>query len=124
MELHGKSIIGGKPVASPNASTFSGFNATTGEKLEPLCSEATAAEADRALSLAATAFERYSRLAPEKIALFLDRVADEIMGLGDALIQRASIETALPEARLTGERARTREPIQNVRRTRSKRFMG
>ena len=40
-------------------------------------------------------------------AEFLERIADEIQGLGDELIQRANAETALPEARLTGERART-----------------
>lgn len=43
----------------------------------------------------------------EALATFLERIADEIMVLGDALIERAGLETALPAARLTGERGRT-----------------
>src|SRR5690606_3707207 len=38
---------------------------------------------------------------------FLDAIGDEINALGDELIRRAMQETGLPEARLTGERART-----------------
>src|SRR5262249_8524443 len=41
------------------------------------------------------------------VALLLDTIAEEIGALGDALIRRAQAETALPEARLVGERART-----------------
>lgn len=107
MELHGKNLISGKAIASPNTKTFSGVVAATGEKLSPVFHEATPAEADEALSLAAKAFEEYRRLPAEKIAAFLDRIAEEILKLGDELIQRASAETGLPEARLTGERART-----------------
>lgn len=107
MELHGKNLIGGKAVASANTKTFSGVNATTGEKLSPLFHEATSVEADEALVLAAKAFEEYRRQPAEKIAALLDRVAEEILKLGDELIQRASAETGLPEARLTGERNRT-----------------
>ena len=40
-------------------------------------------------------------------AQFLERIAAEIEALGDALIERANAETALPAARLSGERART-----------------
>jgi len=107
MDLHGKNLIGGKTAASANTKTFSGVNAASGEKLPPLFHEATTAEADEALALAERAFEDYRRQPAEKIAAFLDRIADEILKLVDALIQRASAETALPEQRLTGERART-----------------
>lgn len=107
MELHGKNLICGRAVASPGTKTFSGIAAATGEKLSPVFNEATPAEADEALALAAKAFEEYRRLSAEKIALFLDRIAEEILKLGDELIQRAGLETGLPEARLVGERART-----------------
>jgi len=107
MELHGKNLIGGKAVASSSTKTFSGINPASGEKLTPTFHEATAAEADEAVALAETAFEQYRRQPAEKIAAFLDRIAEEIMKLGDELIQRASAETGLPEARLTGERNRT-----------------
>lgn len=107
MDLHGKNIIGGKSVASANAKTFQATAAVTGEKMQPLFREATAAESGEALKLAVEAFETYRALPPERIAEFLDKAADEIMRLGDDLIKRANLETALPEPRLIGERART-----------------
>src|SRR6185437_10228609 len=107
MELHGKNLIAGKAVASTGAKTFSGINAASGEKLSPLFYEATLAEADQAVALAEKAFEEYRRQPAGKIAAFLDRIAEEIFKLGEELIQRASVETGLPEARLVGERNRT-----------------
>src|ERR1700722_3968004 len=107
MELHGKNIIGGKTASAANAKKFSAINAATGEKLPPPFCEATAVEVDEALTLAEKAFEKYRALPPERIAEFLDKCAEEILKLGDELIKRANLETALPEARLTGERART-----------------
>ncbi len=107
MDLHGKNIIGGKAVASANAKTFSAFNATTGDKLSPHFFEATFAEADEALKLAEKAFEEYRALPPERIAEFLNKCAEEILKLGGDLIERANLETALPEQRLIGECSRT-----------------
>jgi NADP-dependent aldehyde dehydrogenase len=107
MELHGKSLIGGKIAASTGTKNFSAVAAATGEQLKPIFQEATPAEADDALTLAAKAFEEYRRLPADKIAAFLDRIAEEILKLGDELIQRASLETGLPEQRLIGERNRT-----------------
>ena len=107
MELHGQNIIGGKPTASADAKTFSADDAVTGEKLSPQFYAATFAEADEALKLAECAFEKYRALPPERIAEFLDQCAEEILRLGDELLKRANLETALPEQRLIGERART-----------------
>ena len=75
--------------------------------LQPPFTEATEPETDRALELAEKAYEPYRELSPERIAQFLEQIAEEILGLGDELIQRANQETALPEARLMGERTRT-----------------
>ena len=107
MELHGKNIIGGKSVAANNAKTFNSIAAASGEKLSPVFHKATPEQADEAVALATKAFEEYRKLPAEKIAEFLNRIAEEILKLGDALIQRASAETGLPEARLVGERGRT-----------------
>lgn len=107
MDLHGKNIIGGTTFATAGAGTFSAAAAVTGEKLAPLFYEATATEVDQAVKLAGEAFEEYRALPPEHVASFLERAAGEIMALGDELIRRANLETALPEARLIGERART-----------------
>ncbi len=107
MELHGKSLIGGRATVSANTKTFSSIVAATGEKMQPLFHEATSIEADEAMALAEKAFEDYRRQPAEEIAAFLDRIGEAILKLGDELIQRASAETGLPEARLIGERART-----------------
>jgi len=53
------------------------------------------------------AFHVYRKLKPEKIAEFLDKIADEIVALGDELLERGSAESGLPVARLTAERGRT-----------------
>ncbi|MCP4218526.1 MAG: aldehyde dehydrogenase (NADP(+)), partial [bacterium] len=53
------------------------------------------------------AFPIYRLKTPGQRADFLDKIGDEILALGDALIQRCMQETGLPEARLTGERGRT-----------------
>ena len=107
MDLHGKNFVGGKIIASSGAKIFSATAAVTGEKIMPQFFEATAAEADEALKLAEKAFEEYRALPPERIAEFLDKCAEEILRLGDALLHRATQETALPEPRLAGERTRT-----------------
>jgi acyl-CoA reductase-like NAD-dependent aldehyde dehydrogenase len=55
----------------------------------------------------AIAFEAYPNTNAEERALFLENISEEIVAIGDALIQRAAQETALPETRLAGERGRT-----------------
>ena len=53
------------------------------------------------------AFHVYSYIDKDKRALFLDEIANEIINLGDGLIERCCLETGLPEARIIGERGRT-----------------
>ena len=106
MELSGMNLIGGEPVEGTGAA-FHGVNAASGAQLEPAFHEAGAAEVDRALSVARAAFEIYGRSAPQERARFLRAVADELVVLGDELLDRAQAETALPLARLQGERTRT-----------------
>jgi NADP-dependent aldehyde dehydrogenase len=106
MQLHGKNIIGNRSAAA-GATSFTPINAATGEELSPHFYEATEPEINQALTSAEAAFEGYRAQPPDKTAAFLDRIAEEILRLGDELIRRANLETALPEQRLTGERART-----------------
>src|SRR3954463_1710017 len=70
-------------------------------------SVATEKEIQEAVAKATTAFEIYQRTSFAQRAEFLDTIADEIIELGDALIERAHLESGLPEARITGERGRT-----------------
>lgn len=86
---------------------FQATNPATGETLPGDFPEHTAADVNHACQLAADAFPAYRRLSPADKAAFLERIADEIIALGDELLQRANLETALPIARLTGERGRT-----------------
>ena len=111
MQLHGRNLIAGKPSAVAGL-TFASSSPADGRPLPPSFHEATPVEIDQALETAAAAFDRYRALDSGQIAAFLDRIADEIMKLGDDLLQRAQAETALPEARLTGERARTVHQIK------------
>ena len=62
---------------------------------------------DDALAAAAAAGPAFRDLPPARIAGFLEGIAVNIEALGDGLITTAAAETALPAARLTGERGRT-----------------
>ena len=70
-------------------------------------SVATEKEIEEAVAKATTAFEIYQRTSFAQRADFLDVIADEIIQLGDGLIERAHLESGLPEARIIGERGRT-----------------
>ena len=74
--------------------------------LKPPFYEATIAEAGMALRLAQESFDAFRSRSPEDRAQLLDAIADQIMALGDELLERAHQETGLPMPRLTGERAR------------------
>ncbi|MEP7001711.1 MAG: aldehyde dehydrogenase (NADP(+)) [bacterium] len=106
MELVGTNFIGGVSSAEGDA-LFRGVDPRTDSPIEPEFREATAAEVDRAVQLAAESFRGYGRTTPAKRSAFLRAIADEIVALGAALIDRAHLETALPIARLEGERGRT-----------------
>ena len=86
---------------------FRARNPWTGEPFGAEFVEATEAMVDRALVAAEGAFEPYRAAAPSARAAFLRRIGDEIVALGDELLELASAETALPPGRLTGERGRT-----------------
>src|SRR4030095_15726485 len=105
MPVSGKLLIGGAPVAT--ATTFQAVNATTGESMPPSFSAAGDAEVERACALAWAAFQPFRELEPAARARFLETIADQILALGDELLERGHAETGLPIARLTGERGRT-----------------
>lgn len=65
------------------------------------------ADVAAACAAAADAFDLYRATSREARAAFLERIASEILALGDDLIQAAMKESALPRQRLEGERSRT-----------------
>jgi NADP-dependent aldehyde dehydrogenase len=86
---------------------FRAKDPATGETLEGEFLEATPGEIDAAARAAERAFEPYAALAPGRRAEFLRAIAQQILALGDRLLERAGAETGLPSARLESERART-----------------
>lgn len=89
------------------SNSFYAYNPITNEKLEGAFTNASPEEIDASVKQAITAFETYRKKDKEDIASFLDQAAEEIMNLGDALLERCHLETALPMGRLQGERGRT-----------------
>ena len=106
MELHGHNLIGGSRSAL-GSETFTSANPASGSTFGISFHVATAGEVDAAVKAAFGAFPVYRSLPAEQRALFLERIAEELIELGDTLLERAHQETALPMARLTGERGRT-----------------
>lgn len=106
IELTGENFIGNQR-SSTGSDTFRAENRLTGVELEPSYRSATEGEVQRAAQLASQAALPYASLTPEQRANFLESIADQIEALGDGLLARANLETALPLARLTGERGRT-----------------
>ncbi len=93
--------------AKPAGKTVSAINPATGAALEPGYFWATADDVERAVQLAANAFQEYGRWPAKRRAAFLRRIAELIEANATAIQERANQETALPLARLQGETART-----------------
>lgn len=82
-------------------------NPETGETLEPAYRGATREQLDEACRLAWEAFDAYRATAPDTRAAFLERVAQNILELGEELVARTIAESGLPRPRIEGERGRT-----------------
>ncbi|WP_174362336.1 aldehyde dehydrogenase family protein [uncultured Caballeronia sp.] len=106
MQITGEMLIGKTAVRGTDA-TLHAFDPARNVELKPAFGGGGAKEVARAAELAEFAFDVYRLTALETRAQFLEAIADNIVALGDALIERAHAESALPKARLEGERGRT-----------------
>ncbi|APR38391.1 aldehyde dehydrogenase (NADP(+)) [Paraburkholderia sp. SOS3] len=106
MQITGDMLIGGSAVRGTKG-TLRAFDPARNIEIEPEFGAGGTVEVDRACELAALAFDPYRQAPLEKRARLLEAIADNIVELGDTLIERAQAESALPRARLEGERART-----------------
>lgn len=106
MQITGEMLIGRTDVRG-SAGALEAFDPTRGERLTPAFGAGTVQDVERACQLAAAAFDPFRALPLATRAEFLEAVAQAILDLGDALIERAHAETGLPAARLQGERGRT-----------------
>jgi NADP-dependent aldehyde dehydrogenase len=99
-------FIGSKAVKG-TAGELRSVDAATGEPMGPVFGGATREQLELACRLADQAFDIYRNTAPEARAGFLETVAQNILELGDELVERCMAESGLPRPRIEGERGRT-----------------
>jgi NADP-dependent aldehyde dehydrogenase len=102
----GHNFIGGQRSAAGTVIVKS-VDASTGDQLPYSFHQATLEEVARAAKAAAAAYPAYRGLSAARRAEFLDAIADELDALGDDFVALVCRETALPAARIQGERGRT-----------------
>jgi NADP-dependent aldehyde dehydrogenase len=106
MTITGEAIIDGVQERGA-AGSFQAWDPTARAYLEPSFHMVTPEQIDRACASAGAAFDAFRATTDEQRAQFLDTVAEQILAIGDELIERAMLETGLPRVRLEGERGRT-----------------
>lgn len=104
--VQGKNFIG-YALSSEGERHFKAYAPATDSYLPETFQCATIEEVNKTMELAERAFDSYSQVPAAERAAFLIAITEEILALGDQLLERASQETGLPVARLQGERART-----------------
>lgn len=106
MQLTGQSIIGRRR-GNTTGVQLRAFDPTKRVEMDPPYFSSTIAEVNEAADLAANAFATFGWLSGKQRATFLRRIAEKLEALGEELVERAVAETALPAARIRGERGRT-----------------
>ncbi|EKS9916676.1 aldehyde dehydrogenase (NADP(+)) [Burkholderia multivorans] len=107
MQITGELLIGRRAVMGTEGGVTA-FDPARGESIPaPVFGNASATQVEEVCELAASAFDAYRHLPLEVRATFLERIADGIGELGDALVERAHAESGLPRQRLEGECGRT-----------------
>ncbi|CAM1373152.1 aldehyde dehydrogenase (NADP(+)) [Tenacibaculum xiamenense] len=104
--ISGQNYIGNK-LSVTGKITYKTYNPELQEENSIPFYEASDNEINEAVSLASKAFDSYKTFSGKKKAEFLNKIADEILNLGDALVTTYCSETGLPEGRAVGERTRT-----------------
>lgn len=105
-EIIGHNYIGGARSAAGSLIVRS-FDATSGEALPWSFMQATLGEVDAAALAAGDAYPIFRSLPASRRAEFLDAIATQLEALDDDFVALVTRETALPTARIQGERART-----------------
>ncbi|MFN3240278.1 MAG: aldehyde dehydrogenase (NADP(+)) [Planctomycetota bacterium] len=105
-ELQGMHFVAGR-VEAGGGETFFGMDPVQGTDLQPGYAEATSEQVERACAAAADASAPFAASEPKVRAALLREIGEGLKDLGDELVQRVQAETALPAARVEGERART-----------------
>ncbi len=106
MDIMGCHLIGNDDIKN-RAGDYEGHVAQGSVAADIDFPDAGSEEIAAACRLASRDFDRFRDSDPASRAAFLRAIGEEIEKLGDALLERCSHETALPLARLQGERGRT-----------------
>jgi NADP-dependent aldehyde dehydrogenase len=106
MTVTGKLLIGGQ-WHTGKGGTYMATDPAKGEALGPELKFASKEQIQEAAKAAAKAAPAFAATSLEERSHFLETCADEIMALGDELLERVSAETGYPLARAEGERGRT-----------------
>lgn len=106
MNIRGENIIGSQCL-SGNQETVTVMDPKAQQPLPEKFHVASADEIELAVAKAQRAYREFSKLSGSRRAEFLRAIAEEILRLDVALIERAMKESGLPEARFKGERGRT-----------------
>src|SRR5436305_8738012 len=106
VKLSGRSLIGFRQ-GTGTGEAHHAADPTTGQVLEPGFFPPTAEEIELAVQLAAQAFPIYRHTSGRERAVFLRKIAENIEAITADIVERAGKETALPQARLQNETART-----------------
>jgi len=109
--INGEMFVAGE-VRRGSGMPVKAVDPATGETLRPDFGGATNNDLEDACAAAGAAFDEYRNLPSHRRAEFLETIAQNILDLGDELIERCSRETGLPKGRLEGERARTVGQLQ------------
>ena len=104
--LAGRSLIGFRD-GNGSGKPFYAADPTNGRPFEPGYIAATPQEVELAALLASEAFTAYGRVPGPERGAFLRKIAAKIESIAGDVVERAGQETALPQARLQGETART-----------------
>ncbi|WP_028111858.1 aldehyde dehydrogenase (NADP(+)) [Ferrimonas kyonanensis] len=106
LTLRGQHLINGQWAGQPD-SDFHSLNPATNAPLPWQFADGTETDVSQATEAARAAFLEYRLWTPLQRAELLEAMAEAIEALGDTLTDVAQQETALPAARLNGERGRT-----------------
>jgi len=106
IHITGEMLIGNRAVKGSGSAVYA-KDPSTDKTLEPAFFAGVTQHVEDACVLAQTAFDPYRAIPLEARATFLETIAEEILALGDTLVQRAMAETGLPQMRIEGERGRT-----------------
>lgn len=102
----GKNYIGSQLLAS-GSKTYKTINPQLNVENDWIFTEATQEEIEQAVALADQAFRVYKDYSGPVKATFLNAIADEILAVGDPLLDMYCAESGLPRGRAEGERGRT-----------------